>query len=198
MNPTACSLEVNVHIFLLNMCGKQLAETSLQKKKGINKKTPAKLAAQQLASRTKGNTTEWTSQKTSSLNNNKNKNCSKKVSLGQTLAQSKSLSREAKQRGVKQKLALPGVQLMLLSLRGSLTSFSEQDGATNAGRRVMIPKLAGTTPSSTSSTTNNKLGNQQARCSSFRTTAATKSMQQQLRNRRTTTCRKLRATISSL
>ena len=120
---------------------------------------------------TKGNTTEWTSQKTSSSNNssslknNKNKNNSKKVSLGQTLAHSKSLSREAKQRGVKQKLALPGVQLTLLSLRGSLTSFSEQDGVEHAGRWVMIPKLAGTTTSSTSSTTNKKLGNKQATCS---------------------------------
>ena len=47
------SLEVAVHN--LNMRGTKLAETSLQKKKGINKKTPA----------IKGNTTEWTSQKTS-------------------------------------------------------------------------------------------------------------------------------------
>ena len=51
MTTTACqSLEKNMCTAILNMCGIELAETSLQKKKGISK-----LAAQQLASKTKGN-----------------------------------------------------------------------------------------------------------------------------------------------
>ena len=90
----------------------RVAETSLRKETGQNKKTPAKLAAQQLAGR------------------NKSRNNCRKVSLDQqTLAQSKSLSKEAKTRGEEQKHALPGVQLTLLSLRGSLTSLSAEDGA---------------------------------------------------------------------
>ena len=84
----------------------------LAKEKGASKKTPAKLAAQPLAG------------------SNKSRNNCRKVSLDQqALAQSKSLSTEAKTRGEEQKPALPGVQLTLLSLRGSLTSFSEEDGA---------------------------------------------------------------------
>ena len=144
--------------FVLNMCGIELTETSFQKKKGHQQEDPNIACSTAACKQNKGEhnrvdfpANKQQQQQQQQLEEQQKQEQQKK---GQLRPADLSSKQKLEQRGESneertRKLALPGVQLTLLSLRGSLTSFSEQGGVKHAGRWVMIPKLAGTTPSST-------------------------------------------------